>query len=427
MKKIALILLLLTLISLSAALTLDECIAKSLRHSGALRQAEIDLQQSDLQHQNSKYLFLPEFTLSSQAELYKPDQQALRHALNLSQQISLFDERFSNLKNTKLEKELSTITLQQRKNDLVVSIVQLYSDLLVSKKTLATHQNSLQTYEKQQRFISEMIKSGTKTELDLYSAQIERQNALLLIKQTEREIAAQINSLEFYTGYRAEINELTEFTLPLNQAISADSIENNADYLISQLKVTTAEVNQKKMRRDLLPKFSLQGSYQWLDSRIINDGSQTFDSYGNLLELDSANSDWKISALVSYPLGSLLASRNSLASARFQTKKQKIALDDTSQELSNLLREYKLDFSLKQAEWEIYQEMNDFATQKFRLAQARYQSGLLDFLEFKNAEKEKSQSEIDLIKAQYAAIISYIQLQKISGEKILGKYYSSCS
>jgi len=121
-------------------------------------------------------------------------------------------------------------------------------------------------------------------------------------------------------------------------------------------------------------------------------------------------------------LGSLLASRNSLAIARSEKRKQQIALEDTSQELRILLQNSKLDFALKQAEWDIFQEVNNFAEQKFRLAQARYESGLIDFLDFKNTEKERSQSEIDLVKSQYALLLAYIQVQKVSGVKILGKY-----
>ena len=69
-----------------------------------------------------------------------------------------------------------------------MEILQLYSEILLSKESLDYYLNSAEFYNNEIEFVTEMIKAGKRTELDLYSTQIEQKNAELNITKTQNNI-----------------------------------------------------------------------------------------------------------------------------------------------------------------------------------------------------------------------------------------------
>jgi outer membrane protein TolC len=422
MKNILFVILLLISFKMYCEVTLEDCIEAGLEHSGLVRQAELEWQNARLAKITGRLNFLPDVNAYAQNSYGKSGDLLFSKNLSFYQKIELFDERFYQLKSTSIEENISKLKFQEAKRNLIIEITESYTDLLLLKKKLMVYQNSFEIYEKEVLFLKEMLKSGTKTEIDLYSAQIEEQNAILQIKRTEREMENILKGLNRNTGLSLQSESLRDASISYENWDKEISPEQNYQVVNSLQQVELAKTNLKKSFKNLLPTLSLEGNYEWSDWDYLKEKNKSYDSFGNYINPDLRTTDWTVSLTLSYPFGSFFQRRNAYSIAKNQAKKSVIQHEDYFLETTDLFEDAKLDLSLKQEELKIFEQKNELATKKFLLAQAKFRSGMIDFLEFKTAENEKASSEIDLQKAQYDLMISYVKWQKISGEKLFGRY-----
>ncbi len=408
-------------VGLYGQITLEDCVDAGLKNSGLIRQAEMDRKSAAMSLRSSRTDFLPDITASTQSNYGKSGNWLLAKTLSVSQNLDLFDERYYSLKAAQIEEEISTLDLREKQRELVLEIVQIYTELLILKKERMVHNRSLEIYEVEESYLQEMLKSGVKNELDLYSVQIEMQNALLQIKRTERDIATNLNELERIVGFQPDIDALQDYFINIPDSIPKKP-EYNYDVQLATHQVELSENALKRSFANLLPRLSLEGIYQWSDIDYLKDSNDNYETVGNQIDSVMRNSDWTVALTLSYPLGDYFSRRSKHAIAKYQSRKREIHYNETMKETNNKMSEFLLDISLKQDELEIHQQKNELAVKKYELAKARYRSGIVDFLEFNNAENEKAKSEIELHKTNYELMMTYLRYQVYSGEEVLGIY-----
>jgi len=422
MRRILIIALMLFVRLYADTMSLENFIDAALDNSGVINQAEADLKISKLSLQNERLSFLPDTKLEAETSFDDTGDKILGKSLSISEKISLFDDRFYSMKTAGLEKKVSNLNLEKSRRQIIVNVIEIYTDVLMLKKTISTYQSTYNLYEKEGIFLEEMLKSGRKTELDLYSVKIEKQNALLSIRKSERDLKLRCSELEVLTGIKPDLYDLVDFNYQIPENASEFVSEDNLDYLITKRQSELKRNYNNQFFKELIPVLSVSGIYQWIDKDYLKDEDKQFDLNGVYANPEYENENWTISLTLSYRLDSIFSYWNSYRSSTYSYRKSLIVLEDTAKELNKKVLEHTLNYELKKDELEIYKEKMELSIKKFSLAESRYNAGTVDFLDFRNAENERSSSEVDFTKARYEMIKAYIKLQDVRGEKLMGKY-----
>ncbi|MCK4956507.1 MAG: TolC family protein [Candidatus Cloacimonetes bacterium] len=425
MKKIVLIILYsaLNLFLFAEEITLFQCIDATLETSYKIKKAEQNVEIYRTEHLNRLFDFVPNITASANAIHDKEGNEVGTNNISISENLHLFDERFPNYKLSSLDYQKEMLTFRQQKQLSVLEILQLYSEILILNESLDYYLNSAEFYNNQTLFIEEMMKTGKRTKLDLYSAQIAQKNAELNVTKTENSIAKKLLDLSQKMG--KEINRETIFSninKLLPKKIGTISYENNLDWKISNFTKKEREIEKNISLKRIFPDLYLNGNYNWRNNKYWKDAEQIYDNEGNYIIKDRETKYWEVSLNISYSLGSFAQKFNNYSISKRRLKQEEYSSLHLQQELQKELAIKKLDLELKQDEIKISTQKLELAEKKLILSQEKFKFGLINFLDFKTTFNETLNARIELSQTKYDYIIAFAEWQIATGEKILGKY-----
>ena len=304
-----------------------------------------------------------------------------------------------------------------------MEILQLYADILILKKSWDYYQNSSEFYQNEIEFIEEMMKSGKKTELDLFSTQIELKNSELNISQTQNEIEKKLMELSYKTGKNLHRKmNFPDISNLIPAEIEDNSFEKSFEWKISGLSKKSRKIEKNIYLKRIFPDLYLNGYYNWRNVKYWKDANQTYDYEGNFIIRDQETKYWEVSLNLSYSLGSFAQKLNDYAISKRRLKQQEFEQKSLEETLQTELAGKKLDLKLKQDEIDICNEKLTLSEKKLTLSQEKFRLGLISFLDFKTAFNETLNARLELLQVKYDLIIAYAEWQKIKGEKIFGKY-----
>ncbi len=421
---ITIILFCLPLLSLiSEEISLFDCIDAALINSYELQSAEQNVKISASEKLDKLYSFFPDISAYSNAKRDIDGNEIGTNNLSVSENLYLFDERFSNYTLSNLDYKKEKLNYEEQKQTIVLEILQLYADILILKKSWDYYQNSSEFYQNEIEFIEEMMKSGKKTELDLFSTQIELKNSELNISQTQNEIEKKLMELSYKTGKNLHRKmNFPDISNLIPAEIEDNSFEKSFEWKISGLSKKSRKIEKNIYLKRIFPDLYLNGYYNWRNVKYWKDANQTYDYEGNFIIRDQETKYWEVSLNLSYSLGSFAQKLNDYAISKRRLKQQEFEQKSLEETLQTELAGKKLDLKLKQDEIDICNEKLTLSEKKLTLSQEKFRLGLISFLDFKTAFNETLNARLELLQVKYDLIIAYAEWQKIKGEKIFGKY-----
>lgn len=425
MKKIILIILfsLLNLLLIAEEITLFDCIDAALENSYDINNAEQNVRIKHSENLNRLFDFIPEVSAYANAKRDIDGNEIETNNISISENLFLFDERFPNYKLSRLDFHNEELNYLKQEQSTVLKILQLYSEILLSKESLDYYLNSAEFYNNEIEFITEMIKAGKRTELDLYSTQIEQKNAELNITKTQNSIEKILLELTQQTG--KNFNNETVFSDINNlqpTEIGSISYDNNLDWKISNFTKKRKKIEKNVYLKRIFPDFYVSGYYNQRNIKYRKDANQTYDYEGNFIIRDQETKYWEVSLNLSYSLGSFVQKLNDYSISKRRLKQKELNLNYLQQELQKELASKKLDLELKQDEIIIHIQKFALAEKKLVLTQERFRLGLISFLDFKTTHNETLNAKIELLQARHYYIVAFAEWQIAKGEKIFGRY-----
>lgn len=425
MKKTILIILfsLLNLLLIAEEITLFDCIDAALENSFIIKNAEQNVKIYRSENLNKLFDFIPDITAYANAKHDIDGNDIGTNNLSISENLYLFDERFPNYKLSNLNYRNEKLNYQQQEQSTVLKILQLYSEILLSKESLDYYLNSAEFYSNEIEFVTEMIKAGKRTELDLYSTQIEQKNAELNITKTQNDLEKKLLELSQKTG--KDFNQETVFsniTDLIPEEIGNTSYENNLDWKMMNFTKKRKKIEKNIYLKRIFPDLYMNGYYNWRNVKYWKDAEQTYDYEGNFIIRDQETKYWEVSLNLSYSLGSFAQKLNNYSISKRRLKKEEFNLMSLQQELQKELASKKLDLELKQDEIIIYTQKLALAEKKLVLTRERFRLGLISFLDFKTTYNETLNAKIELLQTRHDYIVAFAEWQIVKGEKIFGRY-----
>jgi len=425
MRKLNLIvILLLLLVGLSAReLSLENCLDAALGNNVELKSAKLTLQNSAAEHSSDWFDFMPSAQLYSSAKYDIDGNQIGTVGLSASASYYIFDDRLAQARLSKLSLKTQRESYLLSKYAVLQKVISLYSDVLQLEKSVELYENSVEIYSSEEGFIKELLKVGKRNELDLYSAQIELQNARLNLSQTQNSLRKKKLELGREVGF--EIGEGAHFVMSedlLESTLTEGSLSHNPDLRIEQNSLKQNKITKFNSVKNLFPQFYVSGYYSKEQVKYWEDSLELYDTDGNFIDRSNIQENWQLSLNASFSFGDIMQKLKRNSINKRNVRKQKYNLNLVTQQKEDELISQKMDLELKLEEIEIVTKKQELAEKKFQLSQERFRRGLISFLDYKTSMNEKINASLELLSSKNAYLLEIIKWQKLNGQKVLGRY-----
>ncbi|WP_454980970.1 TolC family protein [Capnocytophaga haemolytica] len=395
--------------------TLDECISYALEHNISVQQSAVDLKATDIDLLQARGAFLPSVNASAQYGLNEGknvnpvtnqyENQFFQSASGgVNVELTLFNglQNWRKLQQAKLNGVAAQYQLDKMKDDIVLSLINAYLEVLSQKEKLKVLQAQLEVSKQSAARTRDLIAAGSLPKGDVYEADatvlgqeqeiIATENALFIAKMG----LAQLLLLKEYQSFDvADLPLEGENTDILNrspQEIYAKAKEVMREVKIAEANVALAESSLKVSRSGYTPRLSAQWGYntRWSKSQPEEFWKQLDANKGMFAGL-SLN----IPILNGFnTLGSVKRQQLNLLKSQFAKEQAELTME------KNIYEAYTDAASAKKL-YEASEKTAEAKRQSFAYAEERHKVGLMTTFDYNQAKYQEEKAETDAIAAKY--------------------------
>ena len=393
-------------------LTLEDCIQIALANSPKAVSAQLNLQNAHVNLNLAKSEFFP--TVSAGASQgynngktdgsSRTDHGASDVYAQAEISISGISDMVRNVKTQKLAVEQAELNLDSVKNDIIRTVKKNYYALLSAVRAVGIRTQSRDLYKDQYERSAEYFRLGLRPKVDVTTAEVNLNNeelSLIRAKNLVKTASAQLaNSLGVTTPKILDIEDIVsfeKFDMPFDQAVQT-AYANRPDVLSAQTDVRISQIKLNQAKAGFFPTFSF---------------SAGFSKNGDDFSLD--NEETKLLAAIEIPIFSAFKTYNGV-------KQAKISLENTLNSNRSLLNDVFLEvqsayINMQEASESIpIAELNvEKAKENLDLSRGRYNEGIGDIIELKDAEVAYTDAELSLLTARYDYASAVADLKQAMG------------
>lgn len=393
-------------------LTLDDCIKVALANSPRAVSAQLSLQDAYVNLNLSRAEFLPTASAGasqgyavSQTDRFPRSDHGTSNVYAQAQlSISGITDLVRGVKISKLQVEQAELELSKVTNEITRSIKKYYYALVSARRAVAIRTQSRDLYKEQYERASEYFRLGLRPKIDVTTAEVNLNNeelSLIRAKNLVKTASANLANAMGITTSRIlqilEISTFEKFELPFSVAVEI-AYANRPDVQAAQadLKISQIKVNQAKA--GFFPTFSF---------------SAGFSKNGSDFYLD--NEETKLMASVEIPIFNAFKTYN-------RYKQAEIGMEKTMNANRSLLNDVFLEvqsayIKMEEAAESIpIAELNvEKAKENLDLSRGRYNEGIGDVIELKDAEVAYTDAELSLLTARYDYAAAVADLKQAMG------------
>lgn len=328
---------------------------------------------------------------------------------NVSSNTPLFGgfQRINTISQNKLQLEADKSYTQKLKNDLQLNVVTNYLNILNSQDLLTAAEQQLEISRQQLDVEQKFFDVGSKTIADLSQAKSQVATAELNVTNAKNQLdlafldLAQLLELDPSVPFEVEKPAVDEITIA-NSAYSAAEVYRTAAQNFPDIRL--AELRKEVLRKGI---DIAKGSY--LPSLNLQTGFGTRYSNGTFANTSFAtqiqdNFNQFIGFGLSIPVFNGFSARSAVRRARISFQNSEIDEQIAKNNLNKVINQAVFD--LRAAEKRLQSAQSAFQSSKdaFNAIEKRYAVGLVNSLDFNQAQTNLNKAEFDLIQAKYDLI-----------------------
>jgi len=441
-------------------ITIQQAVENTLKNNLQIKQAQLSAALSDENLSQSKYALYP--TLNGSANYNKNFGRSIDPSTNqyISQQFSsasgnlsagadLFQgfAKVNQIRQNKILLDADKTNIDKIKNDLILSVVTSYMQILFNKDLLAASEQQLTVSKQTLNREQALLDAGNKTLADI--SQAKSQVAIAELNVTNAQNNLSISFLNLNQLMEMPSNARFEVQAPLiNDNVAAKSnydineIYNSAvntfpDVKLATLRTAAAAKGIDIAKANYSPRLSigagLGSNYSSGRQELISSTPNGTREIGRTATTNEAvvvpnfstifanqkfksqiqdNFNQSIGLNLSIPIFNGFSARSSVRRAKINYQNTQVQEQLTKNNLSKVISQAVVD--LKAAEGRFVSTTNAFNAQKdaFYVVEERYNVGLVNSLDYSTAQTNKNKAEIDMIQAKYdllfrAKVIDY--------------------
>ena len=376
------------------ALTLQDCIDLALANSPSAVAAQLAVQNAYVNLNLAKSQFLPTASagFDSRYNMGTPVHDNGLSTSNISANLTLsgITDLARNVHMKQVEVDQAELNLQSVKNDLIRTVRKKYYTLLAAQRTVDIRTQSRDVYEDQYKRTSEYYRLGLRPKVDVTTAEVNLNNESLRLIRAKNAVktasASLANTLGVTTSAILQVDENVDFSMQemtFEEAIKT-AYHNRPDVQSSTLEVRLGQLKLSQAKAGYFPTVSFSAGYT---------------KSGESLYLDTENAH--VGVGLEIPLFSAFRTYNGV-------KQANLALENTRNNSRSLLNNVFLEvqnayIALNEAAESIpLAQLNaEKAKENMELARGRYNEGIGDMIELKDAEVAYTDAQLSLLTARY--------------------------
>lgn len=325
---------------------------------------------------------------------------------NISSGTALFQgfQKINQISQNKLQLDADKSNTQKIKNDLVLTVVTSYLSVLNSQDILSAAQQQLAISKQQLDIEQKFFDVGTKTLADLSQAKSQLASAELNVTNAQNQVdlaflnLAQLLELDPASRFSVEKPKVEDMS-KLNSAYSASDVFKSAaasfpDIRLAELRRQASEKGIEIAKGNFFPTLNLQTG---LGTRYSNGA---FGNNGFTTQVKD-NFNQFVGFGLSIPIFNGMAARSSVRRAKINFQNSLLNEQLAKNNLNKIINQAVYD--LRAAEKRYYSTLTAFESSKeaFNVIEQRYSVGLVNSLDYNQAQTNLNKAQFDQIQAQY--------------------------
>jgi len=310
--------------------------------------------------------------------------------------------------------EIGELNFQSRVSSSVSQIMAAYFEIMIEQERLNVIEHTLEVSEERLQLARDRYEVGKGSKLDFLAAQVDY-NADKSSLMTQKEIVANarvnLNSLlarDVDTDFIIEEEIIVNDDLLYEQLLE-DLRSSNPDLLIANRNNNVALRDYQSTKTDFLPTLDLDVGYSF---------SETNNEAGQLRAASNDGLDYGLSA--TWTLFDGFNQRRRVQNAKIAIENAQLEKRDLLLVLESQLKQFYIDYRNNLQLIELEMENLDVAEENETIALARFELGVSNPLQLREAQRNALEAKSRLLNAQFATKIAELNLLHLSGSLIKG-------
>ena len=329
--------------------------------------------------------------------------------VTLNQPIFAWGRYYNNYQSAKFSLEAARKELDVAYNQLVLDVSESFYRVLLSIEFANVSKQTVELVEKQLKIAQNLFEAGASTNFDVLRAEVLLANARsnLIRAKNGARVAMDVykNVLNIDLGESIEVQGSLE--LPILEFDLEPLIQQGLEKRPELHQLQSSEGAAKKQvdvaKTRSLPALSFFGNYQ-LDHNE---------------RLGEMNRIWNLGFALNVPIFDGLATRAAVKQAQSGLKQTQLGKQQMTDVIELEVRSAYLNLLEAKTLINVQRETVEQAQESVRIANLRYENGMITSVELTDAQLALSQAEVNRLQSLHDYAVGLARLEKAIGQKIL--------
>jgi outer membrane protein len=398
------------------AWTLHDCIEYALEHNIQVKRSNITRLSGKEDMEQAKARLFPSLSASvSQNVTNYPSSEATNntswsgnYSVNASWTVFDAGRRTTTIRQQALQDEINSLGIEQSGNDIQISLVQVYMQVLYSHESVGIAENTVDVSKAQLDRAAELLKAGAISRVDY--AQLESQYStskyqLVVARKNLDNYRLQLKQLlELDVTDEMEIS-IPEFTdndvmkaLPDKASVYAATLAAMPEMKSGALNIDIARLEIQKAKAGFYPSLSLNaalGTGHASGAGATAFGSQIWNRFNENIGLS-----------LNIPIYSNRDSRTAVNKAKHAVITSELNLQSAEKTLLRTVEGIYLDATSAQNQYIAAVERLNYVSESYRLTEEQFFLGMKNTLELLTEKNNLISARQELLQSKFMAIMS---------------------
>lgn len=420
--------------------SLQDCIDYATEHNIQLQKSKVTEQQGSLDLSQKKAELFPSLSFSTSQNLsYRPLQESASnivtdgiansstnkltengsYGLNASWTIWNGGANRKNVKEQKIQNEISSLNTQQTANSIQEQITQLYIQILYSIEAKKVNEELLKTAESQFERGKEMYNEGQISKADLAQLEAQVSSSRYDIVATQSQIANYTRQLKdllelggtdnFQINQLSLDDETALHPIPDEMEVYEKALELRPEIKAGKLSIEAADLNIDIAKASYHPTISLNAGIG--DSHY----SGSRETAGEQLK---QNLNASLGFTLSIPIFDNKKNQTNVKKAKLNKLDSELSLIDLQQQLYSTIDSYWVNANSSQQNFIAAQAKVKSAAISYELLNEQFKNGLKNIVELMTGRDQLLTAQQDKLQSKYTTILNAQLLKFYQGESI---------
>lgn len=349
-------------------------------------------------------------------EIEMGHEDTYRGGLSLQQPIFTWGKIHNNYKQTKLSLEASRQELESVKQQVILDVTTSFYGVLLTEKLVKVAEMAVDQVQAHVKIAQDLVDAGMATNFDLLRAKVQLANTRSQLIRAENGLKLSKDSFKNTIGMDLDTQ------INVHGELVYQPLELELDRLIESALANRPEIKQLQFQERVGEKFvslakagnkpslALMGDYSW---------ESYSDKPGDVFDRDEWRNVWNVTLALQVPIFDGLATRARVKQAKSGLRQIQIGMEQLKDGIGLEVRAAFFGFQESEELLKAQEETVQQAEESLRIANLRYENGMITNIELMDAELAFTQAQTNQSNALHDYVIAVAKLERATASKLV--------